>query len=76
MGKRSTTPTQEQREIQAAVTKFAEENQITDPQDMAILLSLLGMNYGAAENSSSGPGLGFSAVSGFAGGYGQGLGGK
>jgi len=66
--------TQEQQELTAAIAKFAEENQITDPTNMAILLSLLDMNYGASSGSSSGPGLGYSVSTALAGGFGSGFG--
>lgn len=55
--------TQEQREIFAAIQRFAEENQLIDPDDLAIMLSLLNLNFGAASGSSSGPGLGFQLAS-------------
>lgn len=35
---------QEQNEIGAAMQKFAEENQLTNPENLAILMSLLGMD--------------------------------
>lgn len=35
---------QKQNQIAADMQKFAEENQITDPQNLSILMSLLGMN--------------------------------
>lgn len=67
--------TQEQRELETAIAKFAEENQITDAENLSILLSLLSMNYSTSSGSSSGPGLGYamatSAVGGFASGFGS-----
>jgi len=50
------TPEQQQyqTEINAAIQKFAEENQITDPQVLNVMLALLGMNYSRSEGSSSG----------------------
>ncbi len=62
----SVEQTQEQKEIFALMTRFAEENQIIDADDLAIMLSLLNLNFGAASGSTSGPGLGFSVVSGLA----------
>ena len=44
---------QQQAEINSAIQQFAEENRLTDPEDMQILLALLGMDYGAASGSSS-----------------------
>lgn len=57
--------TQQQQEITAAIAKFAEEQQITDPENLAVLMSLLGMNFSSSSGSgsSSGPGLGYSWVS-------------
>ena len=49
---------QEQLELEAQITKFAEENQITDPQNLSILMRLLGMNMNTSSGSKSGPGLG------------------
>lgn len=46
--------TQQQQELTAAIAKFAEENQITDPNNLSILLSLLNMNYSTSNASSSG----------------------
>ncbi len=66
--------TQAQAELQDEIIRFAEANQIVDPADLAIILSLLNLNFGAATSESSGPGLGFSAVSGLAGGFGAGFG--
>ena len=46
--------TQQQAEIQAAIEKFAEENQLTSSDNLSILLSLLGMNFNKSSGSSSG----------------------
>lgn len=40
--------TQEQAELQSAIMKFAEENAITDPENLAIMMTLLGMNFGTS----------------------------
>lgn len=48
----SATQTQEQRELVAEIEKFAEENAITDPENLSILLTLLGMNYSSGRSSS------------------------
>lgn len=68
--------TQAQAELQDEIVRFAEENAITDPENLAILLSLLQMNYGSAYSKStgSGPGLGYAGISGLAGGVGMGIG--
>lgn len=66
--------TQEQTELQAELSKWMDENEITDPENLAILLSLLGIGSQVSIGSSSGPGLGFAAISGAAGGAGEGLG--
>jgi len=65
--------TQEQTEIFAEIEKFAQENQLVDPDDLAILMGLLNMNFSSSSSSgrTSGPGLGFSAVTSFAGGLGK-----
>ena len=62
----------EQANIQAGIQKFLESQRLTDPEDLQILLSLLGMNY--SSSSSSGPGLGYAGTTSFLGGFGQGLG--
>ena len=65
---------QQQAEINSAIQKFAEENRLTDPEDLQILMALLGMNFSSGSGSSIGAGLGYQAISGFAGGFGQGAG--
>ncbi len=40
---------QQQAEIDAAIQRFAEENRITDPENLSILLSLIGMGGAAGE---------------------------
>lgn len=49
--------TQEQAELEAEILKFAEENQITSQDDLAIMLSLLGLNF----STSTSKGGSFSA---------------
>jgi hypothetical protein len=44
--------TQEQNQLNADITKFAEENQITDPETLQVLLTLLGMSYSKSSSSS------------------------
>lgn len=56
----STQQQQQQNEIDASMQKFFEENQITNPNDMNILMSLLGLNYSTSSGKSSGSGFGFS----------------
>ena len=54
------TQQQEQAEINSAIQKFAEENRLTDPEDMQILMSLLGLGFGtssSAGTSSTSPGF-------------------
>ncbi len=69
--------TQGQRELEAEITKFAQENQITDPENLSILLTLLGMNFSRSQSSSSGsgwgPGLGYAGTTGFFEGLGKGM---
>lgn len=69
--------TQAQMELQDEIMRFAEENQITDPENLQILLTLLGMNFSQSSSGGStwGPGLGYTAASSFFGGLGAGLGG-
>ena len=68
--------TQEQKVLQDEIMRFAEENQITDPQNLSILLTLLGMNFSqsAGTSAGTGPGLGYSVLSSFASGFGGGMG--
>jgi hypothetical protein len=54
----STQQQQKQNEIDAAMQKFAEQNQITNPDDMNILMSLLGLNYSTSSGKTSGSGFG------------------
>ncbi len=49
----SAEQTQRQAEINTAIQKFAEENQITDPDNLAILMSLLNMNYSSRTENAS-----------------------
>ena len=46
--------TQEQREIEAAVAKFAEDNQLTDPTNLAILMSLIGQTMARSTGETRG----------------------
>lgn len=66
--------TQAQMELQDEIMRFAEENQLTDPENLEILLALLNMNFSASRSTQSGPGLGYSMASAAAGGAGQGIG--
>lgn len=50
----SAEQTQEQRELQAEIMKFAEENSITDQENLSIILALLGQNFSSSSSSSSG----------------------
>lgn len=56
---------QQQAEIMAAMEKWAEENQITDPQVLSTMLSLLGMNFGSNSDEKAGQGLGYDAANSF-----------
>lgn len=55
--------TQAQAELQSEIMKFAEENQLTSPDDLAIMLTLLGMTFstsqGSGESSSWNAGFAF-----------------
>jgi len=54
--------TQAQAELQDDIMRFAERNQITDPENLAILLSLLELNISASEAKGMGPGMGYSML--------------
>jgi hypothetical protein len=66
--------TQAQAELTDEIMRFAEEHQITDSENLKILLSLLDLNFSSGSSTSSGPGLGYAAASSFLGGAGQGMG--
>lgn len=66
--------TQRQAVINAEIEKFLAEQRITDPEDLEIIMALLGQPYGTSIGTSSGPGLGYAATQAFLGGAGQGLG--
>ena len=68
--------TQAQKVLQDDIMRFAEENQITDPENLSIILALLGMNYSTSSGSSSGPGLGYVGISAAMGQAGENLGNK
>ena len=67
---------QRQAEINADIQRFLEQNRITDPENIQIILSLLGMPYTTSTGtaSQSGAGLGYSMLSNLAGGLGTGMG--
>ena len=45
--------TQAQAELQDEITRFAEENSLTDPEDLAIIMGLLGVDYSKSKTRSS-----------------------
>lgn len=49
----SAQQTQQQKELTAEITKFAEDNAITDPENLSILLTLLGMDFSRSSSSAS-----------------------
>lgn len=63
--------TQAQAELQDEIMRFAEENQITDPENLEILLTLLGMNFARSQGTREGPGLGYGMLTGASEGFGQ-----
>ncbi|GAG39716.1 unnamed protein product, partial [marine sediment metagenome] len=65
--------TQAQMELQDEIIRFAQENQITDPENLEILLALLGMNFSSYSRETYGPGLGYVGASSFFSGLGQGM---
>jgi hypothetical protein len=72
----SAQQTQAQNEIVADIAKFAEDNQLTNPDDLAVLMSLIERNFstGSGSGSSSGPGLGYSLASSLMGSAGKAIG--
>ena len=54
--------TQEQAQLLDYIMRYAEENHITDPENLQILLELLGMNFSSGSRTSTGPGLGYSML--------------
>ncbi len=52
---------QRQAEINAAMQKFAEEYRITDPENMNILMQLLGLGFGKSASSGWGMNIGLPA---------------
>lgn len=65
---------QQQAELNMTRQILSEEFAITDPEDLEIILSLLGMPYSSSTGTAEGAGLGYAAISGFMGGMGQGAG--
>jgi len=49
----SAQQTQQQAELQSEIMKFAEENSITDPENLTILMQLLGLNFSSGSSKSS-----------------------
>jgi hypothetical protein len=72
----SAQQTQTQNEIVADIAKFAEDNQLTNPEDMAILMALIERNFStsSSQGSTTAPGLGYQFVSSFANAAGKTLG--
>lgn len=75
LGIGSAEQTQEQQQITAAMGRFMEANQITDPTDMAIIMGLLGLNYTSSSSSSQGAdygaGIGYVGATNAAASFGQ-----
>lgn len=57
-----------QQVINAEIQKFAEQNAITDPQNLAVLLSILGIGAPSSQGESQGPGLGYAYLPAMASG--------
>ncbi len=64
---------QQQAEINSAIDKWAQENRITDPENMEILMNLLGLNY--SQSSTVGKSWGESAGSWGSSGWNANIGG-
>ena len=69
---------QRQAELNLAIQQFAEQYNLTNPQDLEILMALVGQPYGSSSSSGnvSGAGLGYSLLNSFAGGFGNAYGTK
>lgn len=59
MGIGAVEQTQEQQEIFAEVEKFAQEQQLVDPEDLAVLMALLNLNFSTSSGKSRSSGAGF-----------------
>ncbi len=62
---------QNQAEIAANMQKWAEQNQITDPDVLNMMISLLGMDYRTGSSQNRGKGLGYDAANNFFSSLGQ-----
>jgi len=62
---------QQQAEITAAMQKWAEENEITDPTVLQTILSLLGLKYETSSGTKREAGLGYDAANNFFSSLGQ-----
>lgn len=69
--------TQEQAELQNEIAKFAEANRLVDPEDLSIIMALLGLNFSqsSSHGTRSGAKLGYVGASAALSGYGGALGG-
>jgi hypothetical protein len=72
----SAEQTQTQNEIVADIAKFAEDNQLTNPEDMAILMALIERSFStsSSQGSTTAPGLGYQFVSSAANAAGKSIG--
>ncbi|TSA56098.1 MAG: hypothetical protein D4R45_01300 [Planctomycetaceae bacterium] len=61
---------QRQNEIDAEIQRFAEENAITDPQNLQILMALLGQSMSSSSGSTDAAGMGWGALAGALGALG------
>jgi len=72
--------TQAQVELQDEIMKFAQENQLTDPDNLAVIMGLLGLDFRTSTQqgttSTSGAGLGYVGASSALGSFGDVFGGK
>jgi hypothetical protein len=55
---------QQQREIDSEIQTFIEENRLTNPEDVAILTALLGLNFASSSGESSSDSFSFGIAGG------------
>jgi len=65
---------QRQAEIGAEMQQFAAKQREISQEDLAIIMALLDMSFSTSTSTQTGAGLGYSVLSSFFGGAGQGLG--
>ena len=51
--------TQAQAELEDEIMRFAEENALTDPENLSIILTLLGMSFSSSQSRATSTGIGW-----------------